>query len=165
MDASGKDVLSATFSEAQLQEVTVVFQTTPGRTVAWLLWRYTVTASNNTNINRSHYEDILITSGYKWCAMMKRLKSDESYQFDFEQLLTTHNNTHILKFIFIFPPNNRKDWTKECTIRQNVEIQWERFEEAVIWDSYENVMKIASRIAIPCPGILYPQIRTGIRNT
>jgi PPK2 family polyphosphate:nucleotide phosphotransferase len=57
--------------------------------------------------NRSHYEDILITRVHKWCddaTAKKRMKAIN----DWEELLTEHNNTHIIKFYLHISPEEQQ---------------------------------------------------------
>lgn len=103
MDASGKDgVIKNVFGHLNPQGVSVSSFKAP--TAAELshdfLWRIHHHAPPKGMIqifNRSHYEDIVITRVHKWCndeTALKRMKAIN----DWEDLLTQHNNTHILKF-------------------------------------------------------------------
>ena len=94
--------------------------------------------------NRSHYEDILITRVHKWCddeTAKKRMKAIN----DWEDLLTQHNNTHILKFYLHVSPEEQqarleerlKDPTKMWKYNDN------DFAEAKLWDIYMNMYEDA----------------------
>ncbi len=103
MDASGKDgVIRNVFGHLNPQGVTVKSYKAPSTEELShdFLWRIHPHAPAKGMIqifNRSHYEDILITRVHKWCddeTAKKRMKAIN----DWEELLTQHNNTHILKF-------------------------------------------------------------------
>src|SRR4030095_2696843 len=103
LDASGKDgVIRNIFGELNPQGVMVKsFKVpTPEEVSHDFLWRVHQHAPAKGMIqlfNRSHYEDILITRVHKIiddATAQKRMKAIN----DFEDLLTKHNSTHILKF-------------------------------------------------------------------
>ncbi|MEJ7672755.1 MAG: PPK2 family polyphosphate kinase [Chitinophagaceae bacterium] len=103
MDASGKDgVIRNIFGHLNPQGVTVKSYKAPSTEELNhdFLWRIHPHAPAQGMIqifNRSHYEDIVITRVHKWCddeTAMKRIKAINNW----EELLTQHNNTHILKF-------------------------------------------------------------------
>jgi PPK2 family polyphosphate:nucleotide phosphotransferase len=103
MDASGKDgAIRNVFGSLNPQGLMVSsFKApTPDELNHDFLWRIHKAAPAKGMLhifNRSQYEDILVTRVHKWCndAMAKkRMKAIN----DFEQLLTEHNNTRILKF-------------------------------------------------------------------
>lgn len=103
MDASGKDgVIRKVFGRMNPQGVDVVSFKVPTEEEAShdFLWRIHKNAPAKGMIqvfNRSHYEDVLVTRVHGWCSdelAEKRMKAIN----DFEELLTQHNHTHILKF-------------------------------------------------------------------
>ena len=103
MDASGKDgVIRNVFGSFNPQGVMVRSFKVPTEEEMKhdFLWRIHAAAPQKGMIqifNRSQYEDILVTRVHKWCddeTAKKRMKAIN----DFEQLLTEHNNTTILKF-------------------------------------------------------------------
>jgi PPK2 family polyphosphate:nucleotide phosphotransferase len=103
MDASGKDgVIRNVFGSLNPQGVQVrSFKAPTAEELSHdFLWRIHAAAPAKGVMmifNRSHYEDILITRVHKWCddeTAKKRMKAIN----DFEELLTQHNNTSILKF-------------------------------------------------------------------
>jgi PPK2 family polyphosphate:nucleotide phosphotransferase len=103
MDASGKDgVIRNVFGSLNPQGVYVkTFKAPTAEELSHdFLWRvhHAAPAKGTIGIfNRSHYEDILITRVHKWCddeMAHKRMRAIN----DFEELLTEHNNTTILKF-------------------------------------------------------------------
>lgn len=103
MDASGKDgLIRNVFGAMNPQGVTVSSFKVPTEEEMKhdFLWRIHKVAPEKGMIrifNRSHYEDILVTRVHKWIddkTAKKRMKAIN----DFEELLTQHNDTHILKF-------------------------------------------------------------------
>ncbi|HTF29521.1 MAG TPA: PPK2 family polyphosphate kinase [Flavitalea sp.] len=103
MDASGKDgVIRNVFGSFNPQGVMVRSFKVPTEEEMKhdFLWRIHAAAPQKGMIqifNRSQYEDILVTRVHKWCddeTAKKRMKAIN----EFEQLLTEHNNTTILKF-------------------------------------------------------------------
>lgn len=87
--------------------------------------------------NRSYYEDILVTRVHKCCddtlakARMQAIN-------DFENLLTRHNNTHILKFYLHISPEEQQQRLRERI--KDPRKQWKYnetdFEEAKLWKEY-----------------------------
>ena len=103
MDASGKDgVIRNVFGSFNPQGVVVRSFKVPTEEEMKhdFLWRIHAATPQKGMIqifNRSQYEDILVTCVHKWCddeTAKKRMKAIN----EFEQLLTEHNNTTILKF-------------------------------------------------------------------
>jgi len=103
MDASGKDgVIRNVFGSFNPQGVVVRSFKVPTEEEMKhdFLWRIHAATPQKGMIqifNRSQYEDILVTRVHKWCddeTAKKRMKAIN----DFEQFLTEHNNTTILKF-------------------------------------------------------------------
>jgi PPK2 family polyphosphate:nucleotide phosphotransferase len=143
MDASGKDgVIRNVFTAMNPQGVSVKsFKAPTSEELSHdFLWRIHLHAPPKGMIqifNRSHYEDILITRVHKWCddaTARKRMKAIN----DWEQLLSQHNNTHILKFYLHVSPEEQqerlgeriKDPSKMWKYNEN------DFEEAKLWDIY-----------------------------
>ena len=150
MDASGKDgVVRNVFGQLNPQGVTVKsFKApTPEELSHDFLWRVHQHSPGKGMIqlfNRSHYEDILITRVHKWCddeTAKKRIKAINNW----EDLLTQHNNTHILKFYLHVSPEEQqarlqeriKDPTKMWKYNDN------DFAEAKLWDIYMNMYEEA----------------------
>ncbi|MGI8581062.1 MAG: polyphosphate kinase, partial [Chitinophagaceae bacterium] len=103
MDASGKDgVIRNIFGHLNPQGVMVKSFKAPTdnelhQDFLWRIHQHAPAKGMIQIFNRSHYEDILITRVHKWCDdenAKKRMKAIN----DWEELLTQHNNTHILKF-------------------------------------------------------------------
>lgn len=143
MDGSGKDgVIRNVFGSLNPQGVTVKsFKAPTAEELSHdFLWRVHSASPSKGMIqifNRSHYEDILITRVHKWCddnTAKKRMKAIN----DFEQLLTEHNNTHILKFYLHISPEEQQERLTERI--HDPTKQWKYnekdFEEAKLWDLY-----------------------------
>jgi PPK2 family polyphosphate:nucleotide phosphotransferase len=143
MDASGKDgAIRNVCGRLNPQGVLVKsFKTPTAEELSHdFLWRVHAHAPAKGMIqifNRSHYEDILITRGHKWCDDKTAKKRMDSIN-DFEKLLTEHNNTMILKFYLHISPEEQqrrlneriKDPTKQWKYNEN------DFVEAKLWDDY-----------------------------
>lgn len=146
MDASGKDgVIRNVFGSLNPQGVMVKSFKVP--TTEELshdfLWRVhsAVPAKGMIQIfNRSHYEDILVTRVHNLIddnIAKKRMKAIN----DFEQLLTEHNSTQVLKFYLHVSPEEQQLRLKERI--DDPAKQWKYnakdFEEAKKWDDYMKV--------------------------
>jgi PPK2 family polyphosphate:nucleotide phosphotransferase len=103
MDASGKDgVIRNVFGSLNPQGVTVrSFKVPTEEELSHdFLWRVHAAAPAKGTIgifNRSHYEDVVVTRVHKWCSDELAHKRMQAINH-FEELLTQHNNTVILKF-------------------------------------------------------------------
>lgn len=145
MDASGKDgLIRNVFGKLNPQGVTVQsFKSpTPEELSHDFLWRIHDKAPAKGMIqvfNRSHYEDILITRVHKWIDDTTAHKRIEAINY-FESLLTTHNNTLILKFYLHISPEEQQirliermsDPAKQWKYNEN------DFKEATLWKYYMN---------------------------
>lgn len=112
MDASGKDgLVRDVFGRMNPQGVRVSSFKVPtelelSHDFIWRVHQQVPPKGMIQIFNRSHYEDILVTRVHGWCddkLAMKRMKAIN----DFEDLLTTHNNTHILKFYLHISPEEQ----------------------------------------------------------
>ncbi len=143
LDASGKDgVIRNVFGALNPQGVTVKSYKAPNpeelsHDFLWRIHQHAPAKGMIQIFNRSHYEDILITRVHKWCNdddAKKRMKAIN----DWEELLTQHNNTHILKFYLHVSPEEQqsrlgerlKDPAKMWKYNEN------DFAEAKLWDLY-----------------------------
>jgi len=150
MDASGKDgLIRNVFGKLNPQGVLVKsFKApSPEELSHDFLWRVHSHAPAKGVIqlfNRSHYEDILITRVHKWCDDKTARKRMDAIN-DFEQLLTQHNDTHILKFYLHISPEEQKQRLEERI--DNPAKQWKYNEndlkEAAFWDDYMKVYEEA----------------------
>ncbi len=143
MDGSGKDgVIRNVFTHMNPQGVTVKSYKAPtpeelSHDFLWRIHEYAPAKGMIQVFNRSHYEDILVTRVHKWCddeTARKRMKAIT----DFEQLMTEHNNTHILKFYLHISPEEQHERLTERM--KDPSKMWKYnekdFEEARLWDIY-----------------------------
>ena len=143
MDASGKDgVIRNVFGHLNPQGVTVKSYKapTPEELSHDFLWRIHSHAPAKGMIqlfNRSHYEDIVITRVHKWCddeTAHKRMKAIN----DWEELLSQHNNTHILKFYLHVSQEEQQERLEER--KTNPAKMWKYnendYKERELWDDY-----------------------------
>jgi len=163
MDASGKDgVIRNVFSNFNPQGITVKSYKVP--TAEELshdfLWRIHLHAPAKGMIqvfNRSHYEDILVTRVHKWCddkLAKKRIRAIN----DFEQLLTVHNNTRILKFYLHISQEEQTERLNERL--KDPAKQWKYnekdFEESKLWDIYRQMYEECFEQCNEVPWIIIP---------
>lgn len=143
MDASGKDgLIRNVFGAVNPQGIRVEsFKVPTEKELSHdFLWRIHQVAPAKGMIavfNRSHYEDILVTRVHKWCddkTAKKRMKAIN----DFEQLLTDHNNTHILKFYLHISQEEQHERLEERI--EDPTKQWKYnendFKESELWNDY-----------------------------
>ncbi|HXL58042.1 MAG TPA: hypothetical protein VN958_17390, partial [Chitinophagaceae bacterium] len=103
MDASGKDgVIRNVFGHLNPQGVMVQSFKVPtalelSHDFLWRVHQHTPAKGMIQIFNRSHYEDVIVTRVHKLIPDEKAYKRMKAIN-DFEELLTEHNNTHILKF-------------------------------------------------------------------
>ena len=143
MDASGKDgAIRNVFTSINPQGVNVKsFKAPTAEELSHdFLWRIHLHAPAKGMMqifNRSHYEDILITRVHNWCdekTARERMKAIN----DWEELISKHNNTHILKFYLHVSPEEQqsrlservKDPSKMWKYNEN------DFQEAKFWNIY-----------------------------
>lgn len=146
MDASGKDgVIRNVLGNMNPQGVYVSSFKAPtekelSHDFLWRIHKHTPAKGMIRVFNRSHYEDILVTRVHQWCddeTAKKRMKAIN----DFEDLLQTHNNTHILKFYLHI---SREEQQQRLDERMNDPTKmWKYnakdFDEAKLWDKYRAV--------------------------
>jgi PPK2 family polyphosphate:nucleotide phosphotransferase len=143
MDASGKDgLIKNVLGSLNPQGVEVKSYKAPteeelSHDFLWRIHQQTPKKGMIKVFNRSHYEDILITRVHKWIdddTAKKRMKAIN----DFEELITTHSNTHILKFYLHISPEEQQQRLKERM--QDLTKMWKYnakdFEEAKLWKEY-----------------------------
>lgn len=145
MDASGKDgAIKNIFGTLNPQGVTVKSYKAPtqeelSHDFLWRIHQHVPAKGMIQIFNRSHYEDILITRVHKWCndvIAKQRMKAIN----DFEELISTHNNTHVLKFYLHVSKEEQQERLKERI--EDKRKQWKYnandFEEAKLWKEYMN---------------------------
>ena len=163
MDASGKDgVIRNVFGVLNPQGAAVQsFKApTPEELAHDFLWRihHHAPAKGMIQIfNRSHYEDILITRVHKWCddkTARKRMKAIN----DWEELLTKHNNTYILKF-YLHVSQKEQLQRLEERIKDPAKM-WKYnagdFDEAKLWDVYMKMYEDCFENCNIVPWIIVP---------
>jgi len=118
MDASGKDgVIRNVFARMNPQGVDVKSFKVPteeelAHDFLWRVHQHVPGKGMVQIFNRSHYEDILVTRVHKWCddkTAKKRMRAIN----DFEELLSAHNKTHILKFYLHVSPEEQQERLSE----------------------------------------------------
>ena len=103
LDASGKDgVIRKVLGQMNPQGVRVQSFKAPtdeelAHDFLWRIHHHTPEKGMIQIFNRSHYEDVLVTRVHDWCDDAEAAKRFDAIN-DFEELLTLHNNTYILKF-------------------------------------------------------------------
>ena len=118
MDASGKDgAIRNVFGRLNPQGVRVQsFKVPTEEELAHdFLWRIHEHAPAKGMIqifNRSHYEDVLVTRVHGWCDDATAQKRFDAIN-RFEELLTLHNNTQILKFYLHVSKEEQQQRLKE----------------------------------------------------
>ncbi len=145
MDASGKDgAVRNVFGSLNPLGVSVKSYKAP--TAEELshdfLWRIHANAPAKGMIkifNRSQYEDVLITRVHGWCDDETAKKRMDAIN-DFEELLTQHNNTHILKFYLHISQKEQQERLNERLHdpRKMWKYNENDFAEAKLWKKYMN---------------------------
>lgn len=143
MDAGGKDgLVRNVFGKLNPQGVLVKSYKAPteeelSHDFLWRIHQHCPGKGLIQIFNRSHYEDILITRVHKWCDDKQALLRMKAIN-DFEELLTRHNHTHILKFYLHISPEEQQVRLKERI--RDPQKQWKYnekdFEEAKLWKVY-----------------------------
>lgn len=163
MDGSGKDgTIRDVFGKLNPQGVMVHSYKAPvGEELSHdFLWRIHQHAPPKGVIqifNRSHYEDIIITRVHNWCndkLAKERMKAING----FEELLTRHNHTHILKFYLHISPEEQQLRLKERI--RDPRKQWKYnendFEEAKLWKQYMKMYEDCFRHCNKMPWSIIP---------
>ncbi|HEY8690137.1 MAG TPA: PPK2 family polyphosphate kinase [Chitinophagaceae bacterium] len=143
LDASGKDgVVKNVFGTLNPQGVVVKSFKAPtaeelSHDFLWRIHNHAPAKGMIQIFNRSQYEDILITRVHKWCdddTAKKRMKAIN----DWEELLTGHNHTQILKFYLHVSQEEQQLRLQERT--KDPAKMWKYnendFAEAKLWDLY-----------------------------
>jgi len=163
MDASGKDgAIRNVFSSTNPQGVTVTSFKVPTEEEAAhdFLWRIHINTPRKGMIrifNRSHYEDVLVTRVHKWCddeTARKRMNAIN----DFEELISKHNNTRILKFYLHVSREEQMERLKERT--SDPAKMWKYnekdFSEAALYDEYHKMYEDCFEHCDKVPWIIVP---------
>jgi PPK2 family polyphosphate:nucleotide phosphotransferase len=118
MDASGKDgLIRKVFSRMNPQGVRVQSFKVPteeelAHDFLWRIHHHTPARGMLQIFNRSHYEDVLVTRVHGWCDDATAQKRFDAINA-FEELLTLHNNTVILKFYLHMSAEEQKERLRE----------------------------------------------------
>lgn len=150
IDASGKDgVIRNVFGHFNPQGVTVKSYKAPtaeelSHDFLWRIHQHTPAKGMIQIFNRSHYEDILITRVHKWCddeTAKKRMKAIN----DWEELITQHNNTILLKFYLHISPEEQQLRLTERLSEPGKMWKYNEndFAEAKLWDEYMKMYEAA----------------------
>ncbi|HUQ64700.1 MAG TPA: PPK2 family polyphosphate kinase [Flavitalea sp.] len=163
MDASGKDgAIRNVFSSSNPQGVSVTsFKVPTEEELAHdFLWRIHRNSPRKGMIhifNRSHYEDVLVTRVHKWCddeTANRRMKAINQ----FEDLLTVHNNTRILKFYLHVSADEQMKRLKERM--DDPAKMWKYnekdFSEAALFNDYQKVYEDCFEKCNNIPWIIVP---------
>ena len=163
MDASGKDgVIRNVFTSMNPQGVNVKsFKApTPEELSHDFLWRIHAQAPAKGMIqifNRSHYEDIIITRVHNWCddkTARQRMKAINEW----EDIISKHNSTNILKFYLHVSPEEQQERLKERI--KDPGKMWKYnandFEEAKLWDIYMKMYEDCFENCNEIPWIIVP---------
>ena len=145
MDAGGKDgLIRNVFGKMNPQGVAVHSFKIPtaeelSHDFLWRIHLHTPAKGMIQIFNRSHYEDVLITRVHKLIddeTAHKRMKAIN----DFEELLSTHNNTIILKFYLHVSPQEQHKRLEERISDKTKQWKYNKndFEEAKRWNEYMN---------------------------
>jgi PPK2 family polyphosphate:nucleotide phosphotransferase len=163
MDASGKDgAIRTCFSSVNPQGVMVQSFKVPTEEelkhdFLWRVHRHTPLKGMVQVFNRSHYEDVLVTRVHKFCdddTARKRMKSIN----DFEELLTQHNNTHILKFYLHVSHEEQLQRLHERIKDPNKRWKYNEkdFAEAALYKEYHDVYEDCFEHCNKIPWIIVP---------
>ncbi len=146
MDASGKDgAIRNVLGSLNPQGVTVKSFKVPtseelSHDFLWRVHQHAPAKGMIQVFNRSHYEDILVTRVHEWCddeTAKKRMAAIN----DFEKLLQTHNNTHIIK-CYLHISREEQQRRLEERIKDPTK-RWKYnkrdFDEAELWDNYRSM--------------------------
>jgi PPK2 family polyphosphate:nucleotide phosphotransferase len=166
MDASGKDgTIRNVFGHFNPQGIQVHSFKVPtaeelSRDFLWRIHKNVPAKGMIQIFNRSHYEDILVTRVHK--LIDYETAKERMYAINqFEQLLYTHNNTHILKFyLHISHEEQQKRLQERLDDRTK---QWKYSEsdisESQLWNSYMEVYEDAINNCNAIPWIVTPSDR------
>src|SRR5215203_1614053 len=118
MDASGKDgAINKVLGQLNPQGISVTSFKVPTEEelkhdFLWRIHQHTPAKGMIQIFNRSHYEDVLVTRVHGWCNDEMAEKRFDAINA-FEELLTVHNNTHIMKFYLHISAEEQQDRLKE----------------------------------------------------
>jgi PPK2 family polyphosphate:nucleotide phosphotransferase len=146
MDASGKDgAIKNVFGTLNPQGVNVKTFKAPtneelSHDFLWRIHSHSPAKGMIQIFNRSHYEDILITRVHDWCdddLAKKRMKAINNW----ENLISKHNNTSILKFYLHISYKEQQERLAERMVNPSKMWKYNSNDgnESKFWDSYMKV--------------------------
>jgi len=163
MDASGKDgAIKNVFGAlnpmgVQVKPFKVPTEEEAAHDFLWRIHQHAPARGMIQVFNRSQYEDMLVPR-------VKGLLNEESIQKrmqainHFEQLLTEHSHTHILKFYLHISPEEQQERLQERKL--DVTKQWKYdaadFAEAKRWEAYQNAYEDCSEKCSLVPWHIVP---------
>lgn len=163
MDASGKDgAIKNVFESVNPQGISVVSFKVPteeelAHDFLWRIHHHSPQKGMIQVFNRSHYEDVLVTRVHGWCndeTARKRMKAIN----DFEDLLTTHGNTQVIKFYLHVSADEQQVRLKERM--QDPAKMWKYnekdFAEAAKYDEYHKVYEDCFENCNVVPWVIVP---------
>ncbi|HEX6333925.1 MAG TPA: PPK2 family polyphosphate kinase [Flavisolibacter sp.] len=163
LDASGKDgAIRNVFGHLNPQGVMVASFKVPTdeekkHDFLWRVHRHAPLTGMIQIFNRSHYEDVLVTRVHGHCDDATAHRRFRAIN-DFERLLTTHNNTHILKFYLHISREEQQERLNERL--EDPTKHWKYsgkdFREANRWDQYMNMYEDVFEHCSEIPWILVP---------
>jgi PPK2 family polyphosphate:nucleotide phosphotransferase len=163
MDASGKDgAIRNVFTSVNPQGVSVASFKVPteeelAHDFLWRIHKQTPRKGMIHVFNRSHYEDILVTRVHKWCdddTARSRMHAIN----DFEQLLYTHNRTHILKFYLHVSAGEQEQRLKERMVNPEKMFKYNAkdLSEASLYGQYHKMYEDCFEHCSKIPWIIVP---------
>ena len=173
LDAAGKDgtvnhVMSA--MNPQGTTVTGFKQPTPLEMDHDFLWRVHPHAPGKGSVaifNRSHYEDVLVVRVHK---LAPKEEWEPRYELinDFEKLLRTQNNTHIIKFFLHISRDEQLERFKQRLDdpARNWKISDSDYKERELWDDYTKAFEdvFARTSTKQAPWYIIPSNHKWFRN-
>lgn len=163
MDASGKDGLTRdVFTSMNPQGVNVKpFKEPTDEELAhdflWRIHQHTPAKGMIHIFNRSQYEDVLVTRVHRLIDDKTAKKRMEAIN-DFERLLVTHNNTHILKFYLHISHAEQRSRLEERM--EKPQKMWKYNAEDIVesaqWDEYRKYYEEAMENCSEVPWQIIP---------
>ena len=163
LDASGKDgAIRTVFTSMNPQGVMVKSFKAPteeelSHDFLWRVHRHAPGRGMVQVFNRSHYEDILVTRVHKWCDDETARKRMDAINH-FEELLTKHNQTAVLKFYLHISQEEQLQRLNE-RIKDPLK-QWKYndndFRESALWNEYMKAYEDCFASCNKVPWIIVP---------
>jgi PPK2 family polyphosphate:nucleotide phosphotransferase len=163
MDASGKDgAIRNVFSSVNPQGVMVHSFKVPteeelSHDFLWRIHKVSPAKGMIQVFNRSHYEDVLVTRVHGLCdddTARERMRAIN----DFEELLTKHNNTAILKFYLHVSQEEQVERLKERIDDKTKQWKYNAkdFDESALYSKYHEMYEDCFRHCDKVPWTIVP---------